>query len=780
MARRSEADWYTGSRGGDEFKEFRPSHNVFRIFLLTLFVNTYKTNLKGTGDVHFYCDYFHKTLASHFANIFGWRFGNRLFGIHCYAEEEFMTVTTPNSTGRPAESMQDSPDAKRPPPGPPPPWALEKFCTWLGRLPAAVGKWLDRLAGLKNPIGTVVRFFSSVWLGLLWLFLTAAYIAVGSGMPWVRSAFDVTSMEFFDAWPMVVLMVLLILTLTVVTFRRIPFTLYRLGVWTVHSGIITLVIGCFFYFGMKHEGMVRIFLHQKVDHYYDSTERALYIVNPENGRHVMMPMPKLPIFIKRAPGHDPLNYPISKSRLAKLNPAWSNAKVTVVGYYPYSQLEPYPFPRRGRGQPHNPAVAVNLNSGGVSSGAEWLVGNNPTARVTDSRAPFGIEYLYHPSARRQRDISTSFHGNNAIIVNIPKYHVRRVYVIQPNTPIKVKGTPYTLTPLAELSMPLRSRRYLGAVSPCYMINVDRKGANGDFHFQRAALFRYPTRTVDFIFQHGKRVLVPQKIDHNLHIRYLDARTEQFWIVEHKNGAFTLVHRAAGGKVTVQPIAVGGRIPVNIRGIPAEFVLQQTADLKFRPHLIPRSDRQPKVENIMGKCVLQLHIARPDRPVKSLYLQFQQFGLAGDLPPGKAALTHGEQAKFVFSQLQRPLPVSLKLIQCKELFYSGGDQFPRDFISKVKMSNLKTGRTWTAIIHLNHPAQADGLHLFQARFGRDPQTGHPFTVLGVGNTHGFYAMLTGVVMVIFGIGYAFYVKPVLLNIKKKQLADYAAGLQKTAA
>ncbi len=328
-------------------------------------------------------------------------------------------------------------------------------------------------------------------------------------------------------------------------------------------------------------------------------------------------------------------------------------------------------------------------------------------------------------------------------------------------------------------MPLRSPGYLGATSQCYMINVTRKDSAGPFKFQRVALFRYPTRSVDFIFDHGQRQLIPNKIDHQLHIRYLDATRDQFWVVEHKAGTFALVHRAAGGKVTVQPMTMGSNAPAVVQGMPVEFSLQSDADMRFRPELIPPADRRPKVENTMGKCVLELQMSRPGHRSKSVYLQYQQFGLSGDLPPANVRMGQGQTAHFIFSQLERPLPVTLKLMACKELFYSGGENFPRDFISKVRMTDDKTGHSRIAVIHLNHPAQADGLHLFQARFGRDPTTGNPFTVLGVGNTHGFYAMLVGVVMVILGIGYAFYVKPVLLNIKKRQLAAYAAGVQKSS-
>ncbi|MEI8196972.1 MAG: hypothetical protein WCI73_13815, partial [Phycisphaerae bacterium] len=148
---------------------------------------------------------------------------------------------------------------------------------WIGRGPAALGRLLNRLARGPQPVRGLVGFFSSIWLGLLWLALTAAYIAIGSGFAGIRAAMEMTDLAFFDAWPMVVLMFLLATTLSVVTLRRIPLTLFKLGVWTVHIGILTMLAGCFVYFSQKQEGSVRIFLNQTVGEYYDATDRALYL-----------------------------------------------------------------------------------------------------------------------------------------------------------------------------------------------------------------------------------------------------------------------------------------------------------------------------------------------------------------------------------------------------------------------------------------------------------------------------------------------------------------------
>jgi len=658
----------------------------------------------------------------------------------------------------------------------PPLWLAERVVLRIGRGPAAAGRFLDRLAAYNGPVGRLVRFFSSVKLGLVWLFLTTAYIAVGSGLPSVRSYFDVSTMGFFNAPPMVVLMALLATTLITVTLRRIPLTLYKLGVWTVHTGIITLLVGLFFYFGLKKEGMVRIFLHQTVHHYYDNSERALFMkAGNAPGKSAMLPLPSLPLFRERSnKNHHPMNVAAPAKMLRQLSPGLAGLKVRVVGYYPYTHLEALAVERQA-GQPaRKPALEFNLSATGMASGGQWLLAKTPRLRVADSGLPCGIEYLYHPSARRLRDITTSFKGNNALIVSVPADHFRQVLVIKPNEKITLPGTRYTIIPRQEIKMPLLSKGYQGASSQAYMIDVYRAdGGKKPFHFQRVALFRYPTKTVDFVFNHGKRELIPDKIDHQIHIRYEDARRYQFWIVEHQSGKLTVIQRAAGGAVTQYPIAIGHPVATAVAGIPFSISVQELANVVYRPELIPAGQRRPQLEQTMGHCVLQLAVSRGKWTDNQIFVPFQQFGLHGDLSPTAVDVPGAGKISFVFSTLQWKLPAALTLLSCKELFYPGGNSFPRDFISKVRFTNLQTHKSTVAVIHLNHPETLDGQHFFQARFGKQAN-GTPFTVLGVGNTNGLYPMIVGVIMIIFGIGYAFYVKPVLLNIKKQQLARFAAA------
>ena len=102
----------------------------------------------------------------------------------------------------------------------------------------------------------LLRFFSSIRLGIILISLIIVYSAIGSAIPPARQYFELTEFQYFNHWIFGALIGLFCLTLTVATVRRIPFTVRNLGVLTVHAGLLTLCAGSFVYFGQKVEGDV--------------------------------------------------------------------------------------------------------------------------------------------------------------------------------------------------------------------------------------------------------------------------------------------------------------------------------------------------------------------------------------------------------------------------------------------------------------------------------------------------------------------------------------------
>ena len=105
----------------------------------------------------------------------------------------------------------------------------------------------------RNPL---VRLLSNIWFGMTLLFLILLYASVFSALPQVRGAVEMTEMQVFQHWVFTVLVGLLCVSLAVVTWVRIRWNLVNAGVLMVHSGLLLLAIGGFWYFGTKTEGDV--------------------------------------------------------------------------------------------------------------------------------------------------------------------------------------------------------------------------------------------------------------------------------------------------------------------------------------------------------------------------------------------------------------------------------------------------------------------------------------------------------------------------------------------
>jgi hypothetical protein len=115
--------------------------------------------------------------------------------------------------------------------------------------------------------------FSSITFGIWLLSILFVYCSIGSagliyptswnifdGDVWAYAqirqyrVFEMTEYEWFNWWPFNLLMVLICLNLTTATLRRIPFRAVNYGVWMIHTGIIILCLGSFWYFSTKIEG----------------------------------------------------------------------------------------------------------------------------------------------------------------------------------------------------------------------------------------------------------------------------------------------------------------------------------------------------------------------------------------------------------------------------------------------------------------------------------------------------------------------------------------------
>ena len=146
--------------------------------------------------------------------------------------------------------------------------------------------------------------------------------------------------------------------------------------------------------------------------------------------------------------------------------------------------------------------------------------------------------------------------------------------------------------------------------------------------------------------------------------------------------------------------------------------------------------------------------------------------------GGGADSWGERGvKLQLGYTCRPLPVSLLLKNFEMVPYSGGmatsNTMFRDFKSTLELTD-GDGHVETDVTSLNSPIYYDHGNwiFFQAGYDPDGQS----STIGVGNRPGVVVMLCGCVMIVLGLLYAFYVKPVVIR-RMKAAAIERAGRKK---
>lgn len=105
----------------------------------------------------------------------------------------------------------------------------------------------------RNPL---LRFVTSIWLGIGAMTAILLYSAVISASAPTRAALEMTDMEAFRHWFFVALCVLFVFSLTAVTFFRTRWLAINAGAVVTHIGLLLLIIGAMVYFGTKVEGDV--------------------------------------------------------------------------------------------------------------------------------------------------------------------------------------------------------------------------------------------------------------------------------------------------------------------------------------------------------------------------------------------------------------------------------------------------------------------------------------------------------------------------------------------
>ena len=198
-----------------------------------------------------------------------------------------------------------------------------------------------------------------------------------------------------------------------------------------------------------------------------------------------------------------------------------------------------------------------------------------------------------------------------------------------------------------------------------------------------------------------------------------------------------------------------------------------------PSIVPPEQRErgQTAMDAMQFSIVEVELARGSFRARA-YVPFVQFAQIGEPPLGREPtvidIPGVGKIGLLLSTTRRELPVNVKLTDFHAIKYRGAMNSYEDFVSNIQFTDKKSGRVQMATARLNEPAANGGIYYFQSGWGgENVAPGKQFSILGVGNRPGLHVMTLGAILIVIGIGYSFYVKPVLLKAKKESLAEWSA-------
>ncbi len=152
---------------------------------------------------------------------------------------------------------------------------------------------------------------------------------------------------------------------------------------------------------------------------------------------------------------------------------------------------------------------------------------------------------------------------------------------------------------------------------------------------------------------------------------------------------------------------------------------------------------------------------------------------------------GRAFEMILSRQRMPLPAPVVLSDFEITSHVGGFSGAmgsiRDWTSIIEFDPEDSEPTGPVQVSVNNPGYFGGYAYFQAQWdaptqsrfeGDPPSKGLNYTVLGVGNRQGVITQLAGCCIAVFGMIYAFYVKPILK--RRRQQEVYAAVAARAAS
>lgn len=590
--------------------------------------------------------------------------------------------------------------------------------------------------------------------------------------------FEMTEIEFYSWWPFQMLLIIFVINMIWATIRRIDFNLPKLGVLTVHAGIVILSVGSMLYGVLKVEGDVFLLRPDLGGSwettFYDVHAPALFVSRRTSTgqREMMIPLEgsrKIPRYNDYEVGE--LNIPIHES--PGFTELFGNElQVSIPGFHPYADLTPKIF-EADAGSENNSSVSdeklgpsLYVQQGNSTQPLPrfdpLLLSANIPARRKATTDAFDVEFLNNPSEQRVRDLLTPTSTAHGLIVRIPALQFQTIIQLTEarlNTDIPLADTGYSI------NVQNVDRYSIGFVTPGYRGANDTQatvrffGNNdvvGEKDFTRVTMHRYPERSQDFVqdanapsatvtnsdapfagLSMGQR----QAPDPEIEIVYLDNTKFQFHIMiggpdildpEGKpmnlpDDQLKLIMRIPGFRPVFGPM-IGNSFPLAAgQNAPWLHVLEkyQNPVEDIAPVIVPKIERDPSEEGTFVHSLLPVRLSIDtetgpwQRTVWLRHMRYPEMP-QGEYRPEIVDVPGIGEVTVAFSRKRHPLPFAIRLDAFEMTPYPGSD-IPLDYRSDITIRDINADRLITGpevsyATYLNNPAihRASGSSL---KFGK---------------------------------------------------------------
>lgn len=410
--------------------------------------------------------------------------------------------------------------------------------------------------------------------------------------------------------------------------------------------------------------------------------------------------------------------------------------------------------------------------------------------------------------------------------------VRVVRAVQPGDTFEVEGWRLAVEDVTpEPPFPIITPGYRGASSSVALVRVEPPtGADDPTPFTRYVYHRYPEIAQDILdVAHDDGRPMRRDADPAIRLGLIDASQLQVYFDE-PDGASApesvrAVVRLPGGVVrVVGSLGPGGRLE---RIIPDAYDVTlvvaaawEHAEAFERPVPVPEVNRDRSMVGTHDKAMLAVEVSvpAPEDPLSDappavwsrvVWLPFDRYPLAGVFPDTQreVRLPDGRRVVLIFGRRQHPLPgFEVSLVDFQMLSYDHRGA-PRDYQSIVRVTPTTLDfEAYEHVAKLNEPLRAPwrwderrswaanaatrlsaGLDPRQFKFsqagwdaegwrrtqemadrGLLPRPFAQFTILQVGNNPGIHVIAGGSILMGVGIPWAFYVKPLILQRRKRRI------------